>query len=465
VLKELRSHTDAVRKLASGFEPGLYSGADAASIFEEAAELGRAVEAIKALAAGRVEETRLHERSGHKTAGQLLAERSREPVSDTVGALEANKAARHHPAIEEGLKHGELSVAQAKEIASAADRDPSQAERLVREAKSSTFSDLKASCSEVRRTSSSAEEEIARYERIRKNRYLRTWTDSEGAGRLDGRLTPDGLAIVKGALERLVPEVEARAREDGSTDRRQALMSDALVAMANRSVSGSSSGSSDPHDSDLHGSDLHGSDPHDSDPHDSDPHGSDPHGTDTHGQNHAVTLRIRVDLQAFLRGHAQRGETCEIPGVGPIPVALARDVLGDALLQVVIADGKDVTTCVSDSRRISAALRIALEERDPTCRVPGCEAAENLEIHHYDTEFAKGGPTSMDNLARCCPHHHRLVTHKGWRLSGGPGNWRFDPPESDPPNPDPPGRYPDSATEQRASGPRATGPPVDAMLF
>jgi len=57
--------------------------------------------------------------------------------------------------------------------------------------------------------------------------------------------------------------------------------------------------------------------------------------------------------------------------------------------------------------------------------------SDPLEIDHR-TDFAKGGPTSLDNLARLCPFHHDLKTHKHWKLEGGPGNWRFE-------RPDPPG--------------------------
>ena len=37
--------------------------------------------------------------------------------------------------------------------------------------------------------------------------------------------------------------------------------------------------------------------------------------------------RVRVDLPALLAGRTSPGEVCEIPGVGPVPVAHAREVL------------------------------------------------------------------------------------------------------------------------------------------
>jgi hypothetical protein len=437
MLEELEIYTEAVRELARSFEPGLYSGTDASSIYVAAGALERSAAAIKSRAAGRVEESRIHERSGHRSAGELLAEQSGEPISGALSALEANRAANRHPAIGEALDSGELSFAQTKQIASAADRDPEEAQRLADEAKSSSFSDLRQSCEKVKVSSYSAEDEIRRYERIRGGRYVRTWVDHDGSGRMDARLTPDGLAIVKGAIEGLLPELEEFARAEGRTESRRSLMADALVAIANQASSGRSdaAGPGGTESSNEHTGGLRRSDPT--------------------GKNGRILLRIRVDLQAFLRGHASSGEICEIPGLGSIPVVLARDVLSDALLQLVIEDGVDVRTCVTDSRHISAALRVALEERDPTCCVPGCNATEGLEFHHFGTEFAKGGPTSLTNVARVCTHHHSLVTHKGWTLSGEPGNWRFDPPGTGPPGS---GRGSDSAEQ-------APGHPVGSTLF
>jgi hypothetical protein len=112
-----------------------------------------------------------------------------------------------------------------------------------------------------------------------------------------------------------------------------------------------------------------------------------------------------------------------------VPVALAKEILGDAILELVITRGTDVTTVVSDSRYIAKALRIALEERDPVCVVPGCDNSDPLEIDHWRVDFSKDGPTSLDNLARICGFHHDRKTHRGWKLEDGPGRWRFTKPD------------------------------------
>lgn len=136
---------------------------------------------------------------------------------------------------------------------------------------------------------------------------------------------------------------------------------------------------------------------------------------------------MHASYEALVRGYPLDGEVCEVPGLGPVPVAFARFLATDCLLQVVLT-GTDVTVVSSERRYVPAALRRALDARDPECAVPGCHARHHLERDHWGTGFAQGGPTSLANLARLCRYHHFLKTHCGWRLTGGPGRWRFDPP-------------------------------------
>ncbi len=142
-----------------------------------------------------------------------------------------------------------------------------------------------------------------------------------------------------------------------------------------------------------------------------------------------ATVHVRVDLDALRRGSLDAGEVCEIPGVGPVPVQTARDLLGDALVDLVITNGTDVTTVCHLGRSIPAALDVALTERDRQCVVPGCDATQGLERDHWIVSFKDGGPATMENLARLCSHHHYLRTHQGFSLHGGPGRWRWEPPD------------------------------------
>jgi Domain of unknown function (DUF222)/HNH endonuclease len=62
-------------------------------------------------------------------------------------------------------------------------------------------------------------------------------------------------------------------------------------------------------------------------------------------------------------------------------------------------------------RTVGARLRTVIEHRDGGCRVPGCDQARWLHIHHL-RHWKDGGRTDSDNLFALCPAHHRMV-HQG----------------------------------------------------
>jgi hypothetical protein len=142
-------------------------------------------------------------------------------------------------------------------------------------------------------------------------------------------------------------------------------------------------------------------------------------------------MHLRVDLAALRRGNLDEGEVCEIPGVGPVPLATAVHEVGEAVLKVIITDGVDVRTVTSGTRAVPARVRTALENRDETCVVPGCDVRQGLETDHYKIGFAQDGPTELANLARLCHWHHYLKTHCGYQITGDPGSWEWTAPASE----------------------------------
>lgn len=108
-------------------------------------------------------------------------------------------------------------------------------------------------------------------------------------------------------------------------------------------------------------------------------------------------------------------------------MAVARRLANDAFLKLLLTDGTDVRAVAHGGRTIPARLRTALEARDPTCVV--CDVRHGLEIDHV-IPFAEGGPTTLENLARLCRHHHYLKTHRDYRLGGGRGHWTWTGPEA-----------------------------------
>jgi hypothetical protein len=408
VLQRLEEMRDEARSLFGSFEPRLYSGTQAAKLVEVMNEIERLFKAGKLKAAVRVEETRAHEKQGHTGAASWLADITGEPVGTAIGGLDTMRTASKNPLVDKALSNGDISFAQAKQIASASEASPDETPGLLKAAGELSFGEFKKRCDDVAFSSKSNAEEIDRHERIRWSRSCRTWVDHQGAGRLEAKVTPDAMAVLRGCIGHFERQV---LKDNPDRDEpRAAYQADALIAMAEAAISGSAS-------TDTAGPVAAGpvTDPD-----------SPVAGTKKHRRTaEQVILRIRVDLEALKRGHTIAGETCSIPGIGPVPVEIARSVLGEALLELVITDGTDVSTVVTDSRTIRRALRVALEERDPTCCVPGCNTADPLEVDHYVTDFIAGGTTEASNLARLCSYHHYVKTHKGWRLEGGPGHWRF----------------------------------------
>jgi hypothetical protein len=147
----------------------------------------------------------------------------------------------------------------------------------------------------------------------------------------------------------------------------------------------------------------------------------------------SCTMTVRVDLAALLRGSVHPGECCAIENAGPIPVAVARDLLSDSFLKFVFHEAGDIRAISHRGRHINATVRTALAHRDHhRCVVPGCGVSYGLEIDHIQP-LEEYGLTELDNLALLCHHHHHLKTYDGWILTKGPNGpdatptWTFVP--------------------------------------
>jgi 5-methylcytosine-specific restriction endonuclease McrA len=173
------------------------------------------------------------------------------------------------------------------------------------------------------------------------------------------------------------------------------------------------------------------------------------------GPDPRATVSVVVDLGALRRGSVGEGERCEIPGVGPVAVEYARTMLGRALVEVLIAKGTDVTTVYSAGRHVPRRVRSALLLRDPRCVVPHCDARLGLEDDHWVTDFANGGLTGLDNLARLCRKHHLDRTHRGFELTRTEDGWVWTAPH----HPVAPKRPKPKRRRKATAPPPGTGPP------
>jgi hypothetical protein len=377
----LERATTTVRQLVAGLEPERLAPADAVRLVELLGALERVAAAGRALAAVRVADSGAWKSSGQHSAAHWLAAASGTSVGHAATALESARRLRDLPAVDAAARSGALSLAQTTEVASAAGAAPDREADLIELAERSSLAELQHECRAVQASAAGAAQ-LDRYRRIHERRYARTWTDADGAVRLDARLTPDAGARLRTALEVERDRVFAAARRDGRREPYEAYAADALVALVSRDRA---------------------------------------EGTN---RGPRATVHVRVDHAALVRGHTESGETCEIPGVGPIPVATARRLADDSILKILVTDGVDVRAVAHGGRTIPTRLRTALEQRDQCCVVPGCSAREHLEIHHL-VPFARGGPTTLGNLARVCTWHHDRITNDGFTLARGEAGWTW----------------------------------------
>jgi hypothetical protein len=68
-------------------------------------------------------------------------------------------------------------------------------------------------------------------------------------------------------------------------------------------------------------------------------------------------------------------------------------------------------------RAPGAELARWITTRDRTCRAPGCRVPARAADIDHTNNYSTGGPTSHDNLAVVCRHHHRLKHDGGWRVT------------------------------------------------
>jgi len=70
------------------------------------------------------------------------------------------------------------------------------------------------------------------------------------------------------------------------------------------------------------------------------------------------------------------------------------------------------------TRTIPPTLRRALHHRDKGCRFPGC--GRPFGEGHHIKHWARGGPTTLSNLAMLCRRHHRAVHEEGFQVERQP---------------------------------------------
>lgn len=373
----------SVRSLVAGFEADSLAAHEAAQVVEQCAEAERLLAALRVLAAATLEDKALWRREGFRSVAAWMASKTGTAVGPAIATMEMASLLADLPVVSEAFLAGRLSEVQAREIAAVAAEVPDAQEQLVEAAGKLTLRGLQEECRRVE--AAAVIDEDDRYRRAHRSRKIRAWVDRHNVARLSATMTPDELARVMNEIDRRCGDIVEGAIRGRWFESWEAHRVDALVEM----TLPDSNAPAPP----------------------------------------ASMVHVVVDYEALMRGHTVAGERCEIPGMGPIPVTLARQMSEDCILKVLLTKGVDVVAVAHGGYTIPAHLRTALDVRDPKCIVPGCDARRRVQKDHRNA-FGRTRVTKLEDLAHLCPFHHYLKTFCGYTYRGGPGTWEWIPPEN-----------------------------------
>jgi hypothetical protein len=378
----------ALRELVAEFDPDAVALCDAPAMWQTATRVVRLAESIEILLARRVEEAAEWKRRGYRSAAEQLAADAGTSVAAAQSLLNTSKRVARQPKTARALRTGELSAAKAELVSAAVDAAPDTADELLALAPAAPVAKVKEAT--LLAKASTGRDET--YARIRKERFARHYTDAEGAWNFHARGTVDDGMVFEKVFEPIVDQFFTAARKQDRKEPVEAYAFDALIEMARRAT-----GDSD---------------------------GEKPKASAT---SQLLGL-VRVDHAALCRGQVEGDEVCEVAGLGPIPVRVARDLLGDAVLKLVITKGVDVANVTHLGRAPTVAQKVALWWQTPQCTRLDCTRVRRVEFDHR-TEWHKTHHTRVDDCDGLCEHDHDLKTRFGWALVEGTGKRPFVPPD------------------------------------
>ncbi len=379
-LAKIRSELTAnVRALA----PDAVPLPDVVALWEGYDAIERQAAAPKTLLARRVEESRAWQRAGHRSAAEFMASRAGTSIGAARAQLALSQKLEQLPVIEQAFRDGALSEAKATAVVDGSSVNPDAAARLLEQAERGSLKELRDEVLRVR-TAADPDPEITQ-QRIHARRQYRSWRDAEGAWHAALCGTALAGARFEARLKPLIDEEFASARAEGRHEPREAYAFDAVMALADQ-----------------------------------------PGADDAKHSRSRFTTIVRVDLDALRRGTLADGDSCDIPGLGPISVSTARELLGESILKLVITKGVDVLNVTHLGRGPTTAQKIALLWSSPMCSVAGCSHAAR-EVDHREP-YATNRETRLDNLDPLCRYHHALKTLDGWALVEGRGKREMVPP-------------------------------------
>ena len=310
--------------------------------------------------------------SGSAAMERISVARQLEQLPETAQAFQRGDVGYQHVAImARTAEHvGTAAVRQAELtlLAAARAHDPGQFVGIAKEFECQT--DQAAVLAEANRAYS--------------RRYFHLSEPANGLVRLDGQLDAEGGAVVKTALEALMPP--PGKDDDRTAGQRRA---DALVELARRPLDGSKLGS-------------------------------------TGGQRPHLVITASVETLAGLPG----APAARMEGVGPIPAETAQRHGCDATVSWLLGQAELENESSSHAKRqIPPSTRRALVARDRDCVFNGCHRPAAWCDGHHVRWWTRGGETKLENLALVCGRHHRMLHEEGWQIERTKsGQWVTKPP-------------------------------------
>lgn len=385
-LSTLETSAGALRAALVALDVSVCTGEQAGRLVETLAVLEKVVVAARLRAAARMQECGAYRRDGFRSAAEFLAARTGTARQAAAAALDAAREISRHPEVAGAFGRGDLSEAQAIHVAPAVAADPTAAADLLSVAGRGSLRQLKDKARAVRLATLHRDDLYRRQRRLREHRH---WIDGDGmvAGRY--RLPPDTGAIFAARID---AEVDRRYRA-ATKDTREPAAAYAADALTDLVIDAGT----DPDTGDLPNGDSPGG-------------GRRPRGKGRRRARPRVDAIVVVDLGPVRRGHTHEGERCHIVGVGPIPVAVARQMMADAFLKAAVIDGTEILKIRHFSRYRPAELQTALDlgpapELNGAVCTEGCGRRMGLQWDHLDP-LANGGPTELRNLGpKCVPDH------------------------------------------------------------
>jgi len=343
----------------------------------------RLAAAAKTLLAARVDVAGDWQRAGARSAADYLAKLGGTSSAVARRSVDVSQQVAGLPGVVDAMRTGSLSAAQAEAIVPAVAADESAEGRLLEVAASTNITELREAC--LRTRAAADPDRDATHRRIHAERCVRTFVDAEGAWNLHARGTVEQGAAFETALEPIIDRMFTQARANGRRELRAAYAFDALMTL------------------------------------------SAPAPVGKRRPNPRFLSVLRADISALVRGAVEGDEVCEIAGLGPIPVSVARELLGDAILKLVITKGVDVMNVTHLGRSATAAQRIALLWSKPKCANEAC-SSRFVQLDHRKP-WAETKHTKLEELDPLCPHDHDLKTYDDWSLVDGTGRRAFVAPD------------------------------------